>query len=121
MVIVFLLRIAMFFNPIVLLEFRRSVQDDEKICDEMAVSLTGKPLVLAGTLRKLYLSQGDGGSDEAPGDASVTGKLEEYSHKLNIESRIGRLEKGYAPDAGGDWLAFAAVLLAIVVVNYYVV
>ncbi len=130
MVIVFLLRIAMFFNPIVLLEFRRSVQDDEKICDEIAVSLTGKPRVLAGTLKKLYLSREEdasGGSQEAdasggsPGEASVTGKLEDYSHKLNIESRIRRLEQGYAPDAGGDWLAFVAVLLAVAAINYYVV
>ena len=121
MVIVFLLRIAMFFNPIVLLEFRRSVQDDEKICDEIAVSLTGKPLALAGTLRKLYLSREEAESAGGPGEASVTGRLEDYSHKLNIESRIGRLEKGYAPDAGGDRLAFAAAFLAIVAVNYYVV
>jgi len=121
MVVVFLLRILMFFNPIVLLEFRRSVQDDEKICDEMAVSLTGKPLVLADTLRKLYLSQEDEGPEGPPGDASVTGKLEEYSHKLNIQSRISRLKKGYDPGAGGDWLAFAATLLAIAAINYFVV
>lgn len=120
MVIVFLLRIAMFFNPFVLLQFRRSVQDDEKICDEIAVSLTGKPLVLAGTLKRLYLPQEDGQGD-SPGDASVTAKLEEYSHRLNIESRIGRLEKGYERGAGGDWLPFAAVLAAIAAINYYVV
>ncbi|MBI5574964.1 MAG: M48 family metalloprotease [Deltaproteobacteria bacterium] len=121
MVIVFLLRIAMFFNPVVLLEFRRSIQDDEKICDEIAVSMTGKPLVLAATLKKLYLSQEEGRSGERQRDASVTGRLEDYSHKLNIESRIGRLEKGYAPDAGSDWFAFAAVFLAVAAINYYVV
>lgn len=115
MVIVFLLRILMFFNPIVLLEFRRSVQDDEKICDEMAADLTGKPLVLAETLRRLYLSQ-----EPAKGE-SVTEKMEEYSHRLNIQSRIDRLEKGYAQRSGGEWFAFAVTLLAIVAVNYYVI
>jgi Zn-dependent protease with chaperone function len=121
MVIVFLLRMVMFFNPIVLLEFRRSVQDDEKICDEMAVAMTGKPLALAGALRKLYLSQEDGDEGKPAQGESVTVKLEDYSHKLNIESRIRRLEKGYADEGDGHWFAFAAVLLAIVAINYYVV
>ena len=121
MVVVFLLRILMFFNPIVLLEFRRSVQDDEKICDEMAASLTGKPLVLAETLRRLYLSQEVQATDDPGRGPSVTEKMEEYSHRLNIRSRIERLEKGYEKGAVGDWLAFAVTFLAIAAVNYYVV
>lgn len=121
MVVVFLLRILMFFNPIVLLEFRRSVQDDEKICDEMAASLTGKPLVLAETLRKLYLSQEAPANGEPAKGPSVTEKMEEYSHRLNIQSRIDRLEKGYAQWSGGEWFVFAVTLLAIAAINYYVV
>ena len=121
MIVVFLLRILMFFNPIVLLEFRRSVQDDEKICDEMAASLTGKPLVLAETLRRLYLSQEVQATDDPGRGPSVTEKMEEYSHRLNIRSRIERLEKGYEKGAVGDWLAFAVTFLAIAAVNYYVV
>lgn len=121
MVVVFLLRILMFFNPVVLLEFRRSVQDDEKICDEMAASMTGKPLVLAETLRRLYLSQEAPVNEEPARGARVTEKMEEYSHRLNIRSRIGRLEKGYAPGGGGEWLAFSVTLLAIAAISYYVV
>lgn len=121
MVAVFLLRVLMFFNPVVLIEFRRSVQDDEKICDEMAVSMTGKPIMLAETLRRLYLSQDTHGDTDSPGGASVTEKLEEFSHRLNIESRISRLEKGYDPGAGGEWIAFAVSLLAAAAINYYVV
>lgn len=120
LVTVFLLRILMFFNPVVLLEFRRSVQEDEKICDEMAVSYTRKPLVLADTLKKLYLgpdAEENGDSGTAP---NAVGKMEDYSHRLNIESRISRLEQGEAPGSADRWLGLALTLLAVVAINYFV-
>ncbi len=36
LIAVFLFRVIMFFNPVILLEFRRLVQEEEKICDDMA-------------------------------------------------------------------------------------
>jgi len=118
---VFFLRIVMFFNPVVLVEFRRSVQEDEKICDEMAASFTKKPLDLAGALRKLYL-----GGEPLPGAGTKDGRkvadrIEEYSHRLNIESRISRLEKGPASGPGGEWPVFLLTLGAVIVINYFIV
>lgn len=118
---VFFLRIVMFFNPVVLVEFRRSVQEDEKICDELAASFTNKPLSLAGALRKLYLGA------EPPQDAArnhagkVADRIEEYSHRLNIEGRISRLEAAPATGTGGEWPVFLLTLAAVVAINYFVV
>lgn len=117
---VFFLRVLMFFNPVILVEFRRAVQEDEKICDEMAVAFTGDPGALTETLRKLYLED-----DEDPREkrslAEIGGALERYSHRLNILSRIARLERGYPPPAGEDWFAFASALAAIGAVCWFVV
>jgi beta-lactamase regulating signal transducer with metallopeptidase domain len=40
---IFVIRALMFFNPIVLIVFRRIVQDDEHVCDDITVSLTKSP------------------------------------------------------------------------------
>lgn len=121
LVTVFLLRALMFFNPIALLVFRRSVQEDEKICDEMAASFTKKPLDLAGALRKLYLGTGPMPEAERRNARKVAERVEEYSHRLNIEGRISRLETGPAPGTGGEGPVFLLTLVAVVVINYFVV
>jgi hypothetical protein len=118
---VFFLRIVMFFNPVVLVEFRRSVQEDEKICDEMAASFTNKPLSLAGALRKLYLGAGGTPDAESRTAGKVADRVEEYGHRLNIEGRISRLEGGSASAAGGEWPVFLLTLGVVAAVNYYVV
>lgn len=121
LVTVFVLRILMFFNPVALVEFRRSVQEDEKICDEMAVSGTGRPAVLADTLRKLYLGAEDGETADSGKGPNAVGRMEDYSHRLNIESRISRLEEAGGEDAGSRWLGLALALLAVGAINYFVV
>ena len=47
-------RFFMFYNPVAFLVFRRIVSDREKICDDMAVSFTGKRLALASGLLKVF-------------------------------------------------------------------
>lgn len=116
----FLLRMIMFFNPVVLVEFRRAVRNEEKICDDIAVSLTGRPDALAETLKKFYSTR------KRPPDAvkkplSTDVPLEEYSHDLQLESRITRLEKAPLQSTGGAWFPFALVLLVMTGVCYFVV
>lgn len=48
------LRFMMFYNPIALLIFRRMVSDLERHCDDIAVTVTGKPLALASGLLKAF-------------------------------------------------------------------
>jgi Zn-dependent protease with chaperone function len=119
--VVFLFRIIMFFNPLVLLEFRRATQDEEKICDDMAVSWTGRPHALAETLRKLYGAAGeDDRITEAARISDLRDSLEKYSHSIHIRSRIERLEESPANEGGG-WVTFSLALLTIIVINYFVV
>ncbi len=118
---VFILRMIMFFNPISLVEFRRAVRNEEKICDDVAVALTGQPGALAEALRKFFPEP----REPEPG----TGKhslfkpvpLEDYSHSMQLESRIARLNSSAPARKGGGWTVFALTLLAVVTINYFIV
>jgi Zn-dependent protease with chaperone function len=120
MVVIFILRVLMFYNPIALMEFRRIIQEEEKICDDVASSLTGDRSALAGALRKFYDADNE---DPAPPleDASrLRDRIEEYSHTLLIEERITRLEEPAAPPVNTS-AVYLVVLMTILAVNYYVV
>lgn len=121
LVIMFLLRIIMFYNPVVLMEFRRIVQEDEKICDDFAVSLTRNPRALAAALRKLYITDEEGKQAKGKNIMNEMEDLELYSHRLNIESRITRLEKGYADTGDQGWFAIVLTLAVVFVLNYFIV
>jgi hypothetical protein len=117
----YFLRMVMFFNPVVLMEFRRAVQEDEKICDRMAVSLTGKPAALAETLGKLYLPSLEAGDPGSGKLSDAVDNVERYGHRLNIESRIRRLERGLPSDPRNERIALALTVAAAAAVNYFVV
>ena len=74
LVITFLLRVLQFFNIVSLIEFRRIVQEEEIICDDTAVTQTGKPQALAATLRKFH-PENDGEADPQPNAAINTRSL----------------------------------------------
>jgi Zn-dependent protease with chaperone function len=121
LITVFVLRAVLFFNPVVLVKFRRAVRDEEIICDDIAVSLTGNPKALAEALGKFYhkpeaVREADG--RELP---AAPLPLEEYSHNLHLESRIKRLEHGAARAPESGTMIFAITLLVIAVLNYFVV
>ena len=120
MVLVFLLRILMFYNPIILMEFRRIAQEEEKICDDVAAELTGNRAALAGALRKFYYSDGGEQQHTMPDATRLRDRIEEYSHTMLIENRITRLEDPPAPAMKGS-VAFIIVLATIMSINYYLV
>lgn len=121
LIIIFLFRVLMFFNPVVLLEFRRIIQDEEKICDDIAVSLTAKPHALSEALRKLYYKVENEQPFQFKKLSSMKDSIEEYSHNIHIENRIVRLEHGQANKTGGEWIKFTLVLIVIMAINYFVV
>ncbi len=121
LVILFLFRVVMFFNPVVLMEFRRIVQEDEKICDDIAVSLTRNPKALADALRKLYITGEEGTQGRTKNLMSEMEDLELYSHRLNIESRIARLEQGAAHAGDKGWFATLLAIVVVLVMNYFIV
>jgi len=119
--IIFFLRILMFFNPVVLIEFRRIVQEDEKICDDIAVSLTQKPYTLAETLRRLYYTDKDINPIRIKNISALWSALNEYSHNILIEGRILRLEEGLIDTDDRGWLKFIFTFIVIMIINYFVV
>jgi hypothetical protein len=124
LVILYVLRVLMFFNPVVLVDFRRIVNDEEKICDDSAVSMTKNPAAMAGVIRKFRETEdvADQPAEEASGRFSdFRASLERYSHGLLMESRIARLEKEPQRLSGGGWLEFALTAGVVMGVNYFVV
>ncbi len=121
LIAVFLLRIIMFFNPVVLVKFRMAVKDEEKICDDIAVSLTHNPAALAEALKK-FLHKKDEAPEPSIRKLSTSNvSLEEHSHNLHLESRITRLESGSINTREGWGVPFMLTLLAVVVLNYFIV
>jgi hypothetical protein len=111
----------MFFNPVALMEFRRIVQEEENICDDVAVAMTGNRAALAEVLEKFH-SGGDAGDPvplrDAPG---MRDRLEEYSHTMLIESRISRLAADPARQEGRRLPVFLLTLATVLFINYFVV
>jgi beta-lactamase regulating signal transducer with metallopeptidase domain len=121
LIAVFVLRAIMFFNPAVLIKFRRAVRDEEKICDDIAVSLTRNSKALAEALEKFYYEPEAFHETDRRRLPAGSLPLEEYSHNLHLESRIKRLEQGAADTSESGWFAFAITLLVITVLNYFIV
>ena len=120
MVVIFLLRVLMFYNPVILMEFRRIVQEEEKICDDLAVAMTGDRKAMAGALRKFFDADEGFRAAHSGEEQRLRDRIEEFSHSLLIETRLARLEEPPAPEAK-ESVAFAIVLATIVAVNFYVV
>lgn len=121
MLTVFFFRLLMFFNPIALIEFRKIVQEDEKICDDIAISLTGKPSALAETLEKLYYTTEDLNPFRAGKLSNLKSALDDYSHNMLIESRVMRLEGELPNRIDNGWFNFVVTLIVITIINYFVV
>ncbi len=116
----FFLRMILFFNPVALVEFRRVVRNEEKICDDIAVSLTHRPDALAEALKKFYTVR------EAP-EPDVRQPLfrpvniEEYSYNIQLDSRITRLDQHSLDKPSGRWFLLIIAFLIVAGINYFVV
>jgi Zn-dependent protease with chaperone function len=121
LIVTFLLRVVQFFNPIALVEFRRIVQEEENICDDVAVKLTGKSQALADTLRKFHSPVDDDLTEQDGIDAPLKDRLEDFSHSMIIESRIMRLEGNPLPRLTRDRFAFLLTSVVIMLINYNIV
>lgn len=117
----FVLRTLMFFNPVVLVEFRRAIRNEEKICDDIAAGITGKPGVLAEALKLFYSPEEEADDEQPKGGAGLKVRLEEYSHTLQLETRIARLEQWRDRREGNVWFPFSLSMSVILAVNYYIV
>lgn len=121
LIAVFFFRVIMFFNPVVLLEFRRLVHEEENICDDMAVAFTKNPHALSGALKKLYHKNENTNPLKLKKLSEMRDSIEEYSQNTHIESRIHRLENGDIHKSGGEWLKLLITVIVIIGINYFVV
>jgi len=121
LIAVFVLRGLMFFNPVTLVKFRQLVRDEEKICDDIAVSLTGDPAALAAALKIFHHPVNDTQETTHEDGRKITGTIEDYSHSLQLESRIRRLETK-TKRSGEKWrVPFALMMAASTVICYFIV
>jgi beta-lactamase regulating signal transducer with metallopeptidase domain len=118
---VFILRILMFFNPVVLLEFRKIIQEEEKICDDMAVSLTKNPRALSESLKRLHSEVESITAAKSRKISDIRDTFEEYSHNLHLKSRIMRLEMERTDKADAGWFEFALTIFVVIAINYFIV
>jgi hypothetical protein len=102
-------------------EFRRVVRNEEKICDDIAISLTHRPEALAQALKKFYAVREtpEPAVEQQPMFTPV--HLEEYSYNMQLDTRITRLEQNTPRKTDGRWLPFIIVVLIIAGINYFVV
>ncbi len=123
LIAVFIFRVMMFFNPVVLIEFRKAVQEEEKICDRMALKITGNPAVFMSVLKR-FIREGN----------EKSGSFNESSHNLLIKERLEELSR--VPKKSSDFLGYESsteepedtgilpLTLAIIstgVINYFIV
>jgi hypothetical protein len=119
-VIAYVARVLLFFSAGTLVAFRRAAAEEEKICDDWAVEVTGRPDALAAVLEKLRHS--DAYEVEGREAAEGLSSIEHMSYDLMVRERIRRLVDGeLSPAAAGDWLKFAVTLASIMILNYYIV
>ena len=121
LIFAYLLRVLQFFNPIAMIEFRRLAHEEEKVCDDMAIELTGKPDALTEAIEMLRPSPEDYEPESGRSGAErLVTSLEYHSHDMLLKSRAARIgimkeDNGYR----GMPVIVAAVL--IICINYFVV
>jgi Zn-dependent protease with chaperone function len=120
LMISYVVRVLLFFSPGTLVAFRKAAAEEEKICDDWAVTATGRPDALAAALEKLRHSDAYEIEDRDAGEAQRS--FEQLSYDLMVQERIRRLADGESTTAAkGDWLKFAVTVASIAVLNYYIV
>lgn len=121
LVIAYLFRVAMFFSPLAMIEFRRLAQEEEMVCDNIAVALTGKPGRLVEAIEMLRPGTEEDESGEGrQGVKAMASSLEQYSQDVLLKSRIVSIERVEGDET--PWaVPYALTLVLIVGINYFVV
>jgi len=121
LILTYVLRVLQFFSPATLVEFRKVVEDEEKICDDEAAALTGKPEAMAGALRKIREASAEPEEAHGRSPAEMMRAIESMSHDMLLQRRIQRLNDRERRGDGGGWFSFAATLAAVLIINYFIV
>ncbi|MDA8088507.1 MAG: M48 family metalloprotease, partial [Nitrospiraceae bacterium] len=126
--IAYIVRVLMFYNPVAMIEFRKLAQEEEKICDDFAVALTGRPQALreaVGMLRPEPDENPEGGGSQGKavirrGARDIAAAFERYSLDALLKSRLRRI--GPPAEDETPWgVPFVITFALIAGINYFVV
>ena len=116
----YVVRVLLFFSVGTLVAFRKAAAEEEKICDDWASEVTGRPDALAAVLEKLRHSDAYEVESREAGEGLRS--LEYMSYDLMVLERIRRLTSGESTTVdAGERLKFAVTVAAILVLNYFIV
>ena len=121
LILAYLFRVLMLYNPIAMFEFRRLAQEEEKVCDDIAVSLTGKPDVLIEAIEMLRLSPDELKTKTNGGIDGIVSAVENYSYDILLKSRIKRIREHNQDDIRWWGIPYCLTLALIVCINYFIV
>ncbi|HTZ17359.1 MAG TPA: M56 family metallopeptidase [Dissulfurispiraceae bacterium] len=120
LVLAYILRVIVFFNPVAMIEFRRLAHEEEKVCDDIAVQLTGKPETLTEAIEMLRPTEDDYDIGTSRGAERLALSIEYYSHDLQLKSRALRI--GQARQDTPLWgIPLIVTVILIEYINYFVV
>ncbi len=121
LILAYLFRIIMFYNPVAMFQFRRIAQEEENVCDSMAVLMTGKPEILKEAVEMLRPPSEDVVSEKGKGIDSIIKAVENYSHDILLKGRIERIESYNNDDIAWWGVPYCITAAFIVLINYYIV
>jgi Zn-dependent protease with chaperone function len=120
LIFAYILRVIVFFNPIAMIEFRRLAHEEEKVCDDIAIELTGKPEKLSEAIEMLRPTPEDYNIDTSRGAERLVSTLEHYSHDVLLKSRALRI--GNIIQETPLWgVPFIVTVALIAGINYFIV
>lgn len=128
LIVAYVLRLAMFYNPVAMIEFRKLAQEEEKICDDFAIGMTGRPSALRQAIEMLrepvenpFSPEREGkGKGAVRGFDAVASAFEQYGLDSLLRSRIRRIGHPLRDEA--PWrVPFLITFALIAGINYFVV
>lgn len=117
----YILRMFMFYNPVAMIQFRKLAQEEEKVCDDIAIELTGKPEALAEAIDILrHATEEDKTATPSGGVERILTAIEHYSHHVVLKSRGFRIRHYHQGELA--WIIPFFVTTALTIgINYFVV
>lgn len=121
LIFAYILRVLMFYNPIAMMEFRKLAQEEEKVCDDIAISLTGNPEALSSAVEMFRPDPEDlAHGPDTKKTGGIASTIEHYNHDLLLKSRILSIGEPRQDDC--HWAASYFMTLAfIIVINFFIV
>ncbi len=120
LIFAYILRVIVFFNPIAMIEFRRLAHEEEKVCDDIAIALTGQPEKLSEAIEMLRPTPEDYDIDTSRGAERLVSTLEHYSHDVLLKSRALRIRNS-SQEVPLWGVPFIVTVALIVSINYFIV